>query len=413
MIKDKKLEKIRKAALLMSQFGEKGANKFLSILAEKIKASKKRIIYENRKDVKDAKNKKLPEAFIQRLKIDNHGVEKIVDSINRTMNLKSSVGEIIEKRTLENGVNLQKVRVALGVILIIYEARPEVTIDVAALCIKSGNCAVLKGGKEANQTNNILYKCISEALKEAGYQADAVTFLRDEKRNELYGLLKKSDFIDLVVARGGYGMVKEVQEKAEIPILAHSEGGARIYVHSSADLKMAKKIIINAKISKPAACNCVDTVLVDGKIAKQFVPSVVKKLNTLGVEVFGDETVCNLVDTKRADKDTWSREFLDLEIGLKVVKDIEEAVRFVSKYTNHHTEGIIAGDQSVVNFFSKSIDCAAIFVNCSTRLHDGGIFGMGTEMGIATGKLHARGPVGLAELSTYKWIAAGSGQVRG
>ncbi|MCL4338220.1 glutamate-5-semialdehyde dehydrogenase [Patescibacteria group bacterium] len=411
MIEDSKLKKIREASCL-SQKGEKEADNFLNILAAKIHSSRKKIIEANVLDVRRAKEKNLSRAFTQRLKVGNHGVDGVIESINRTMKLKNGLGEVMEKRKLENGVLLQKVRVPIGVIFVIYEARPEVTVDVAALCIKSGNCAILKGGSEALHTNSALYKCIFESLGETGYPVETISFLPEIKRKNVYSLLRKTNYIDLVVARGGYKMVKDIQEKSKIPVLAHSAGGARIYVDRTADLKMGEKIILNAKISKPAACNSVDTVLVDEKIAKQFVPSIVKGLSSIGVEVFGDEAVCDFAGAKRADKDTWGREFLDLEIGIKVVEGIEEAVRFVSKYTKRHTEGIIAGDQNVVNFFSKSVDCAAIFVNCSTRLHDGGIFGMGTEMGIATGKLHARGPVGLNELTTYKWIASGSGQVR-
>ncbi|MEK7140942.1 MAG: glutamate-5-semialdehyde dehydrogenase, partial [Patescibacteria group bacterium] len=315
----------------------------------------------------------------------------------------AGIGEIIEERTDKNKLFLKKVRTPLGVIAVIYEARPEVTIDVAALCIKSGNAVILKGGSQALETNKTLYACILAALEKTGIDKETVSFISSNSRRTINWLLKKNEYVDLVIARGGYGLVKAVLNQSTIPVLAHAAGGARIYIDASADLSMAEEIILNAKTSKPATCNSLDTIVVHRNIVNKFIDRITNVLEMQHVKVINDQ---------KATEKVWNTEFLGLTVAIKVVKDVKEAVNFINRHSKRHSEGVVAEDKKVIDYFVDSIDAAALFVNCSTRLHDGYVFGLGSEMGISTGKLHARGPVGLKELTTYKWEMYGNGQIR-
>lgn len=391
------LKKIKEAAGALTRATEEQRNKFLHTLSKEVVRREKDILAANMRDVRKAQAQHSPSAFVQRLTLDHKGIEALVKKLASTARLKSGLGACIEKRTRKNLV-LKKVRVPLGVLMVIYEARPEVTIDVAGLCVKSGNAAILKGGSQAAETNAVLCTCIAAALKKAGLPIRAVSCIDPGNRSAVNSLLKRNDVIDLVIARGGYAMVKAVQQQSRIPVLAHASGGARIYVDKSADPAMAEKILVNAKITKPAACNSLDTILVHQKIAKTFVPRITRAMEK------------NHVIVKRAMD--WNTETLSLVVGIKIVKNVDDAVRFIRQHTKGHSEGIIAKDKAVIEYFTKSVDAAAVFVNASTRLHDGFVFGMGSEMGISTSKLHARGPVGLAELTTYTWHAYGTGTIR-
>lgn len=400
-MKNSQLKKIKEASINLSQKSEKEKNRFLECLSRVILERKDEILLANKRDVCLAKDPSAgsgqassEEAFVQRLVLDEKGIEAMIDRIQNLIKLRGPVGITLEEKVLNNGIILKKVSVALGVILVIYESRPEVTVDIAALCIKSGNGVILKGGSEAENTNNALFACIRDALLKSCFSSEMVSHVTNKK--ETLHLLQQNKFIDLVIARGGYEMVKDVQSKSKIPVLAHSVGGARIYVDDSADLKKATKILLNAKTSKPSACNSLDTVLIHKNISKEFTKKLVKQFQSVGVRIVNN----------------WRKEFLGLTVGIKIVEDVDDAVLFVQKYSKKHSEGIIAENKKAIEKFVSSIDSAAVFVNCSTRFHDGFEFGMGTEMGIATGKLHARGPVGLRELTTYKWVAGGKGQIR-
>lgn len=397
MAKKLDFKKIQNAATALASSTDREKNTFLSHLSSELVRHSAAIAAANAKDMKAARAKGLDEAFLQRLKLDEKGVLHLTKELASIARLKSGLGEVIEKRK-EGGLLLTKVRAPLGVLVVIYEARPEVTIDVAALCIKSGNAAILKGGTEALRTNTVLYACIERALVKAGFSKDAVMFIATGDRSVTNALLTRHDAIDLVIARGSYGMVKAVMERSKIPVLAHAAGGARIYVDKSADLNMAEKILVNAKITKPAACNSVDTILVHRAIAKEFIPRITKALEAKRVSV---KTKIN-----------WDTETLGMTVGIKTVSGIDEAVQFIRAHSKKHTEGIIAKNKTVIATFLNSLDAAALFVNASTRLHDGFVFGLGSEMGISTSKLHARGPVGLKELTTYKWHVYGTGNIR-
>ena len=389
------LVQIKKSSIELAQVGNDKKNKFLQILGTILTRNKKKILSANQKDIEEALKKNISYTFIERLKLDKKGIDRILESLRTIQKIKDPVGRILEERRLTNSLLLRKLTVPIGVVLVIYESRPEVTIDVSVLCIKSGNAAILKGGLEASNTNSVLHGCVQEALEKVGLARETVSFI--QARSDIGRLVKKNKYIDLVIARGGYKMVRKIQNRYKIPVLAHSAGGARIYVDQSADLKKAENIIINAKISKPSACNSLDTILVHKDIAQKFLPPLIKKLKLLNVEVR---------------RNNWNKEFLDLIVSIKIVQDVNEAIKFIQKYSKLHTEGIVAKDKKVIKKFIASIDTAALFVNCSTRFHDGGVFGMGAEMGISTGKLHARGPVGLKELTSYKWVVYGYGQIR-
>ncbi len=391
------LTNIQKAASELAVSSDREKNAFLSHLSKELVRHANAIVSANKKDMAAARRKGMNEAFLERLMIDAKGVKHLTKKLASVARLKSGLGEVIEKRK-KGSLLLTKVRAPLGVLAVIYEARPEVTIDVAALCIKSGNAAILKGGTEALRTNAVLYACIQRALTKAGLSKNTVMFIATGDRKITNALLSRHDAIDLVIARGSYGMVKAVMERSKIPVLAHAAGGARIFVDKSADFKMAEKILVNAKITKPAACNSVDTILVHRAIAKEFIPKITRAMEAKGVHV--------------KQKMNWDTETLGLTVGIKIVSGVEEAIAFTRAHSKKHTEGIIAKDKKVIEKFLNSLDAAALFVNASTRLHDGYEFGLGSEMGISTSKLHARGPVGLKELTTYKWQIYGNGNIR-
>ncbi|KKW46274.1 MAG: Gamma-glutamyl phosphate reductase [Candidatus Kaiserbacteria bacterium GW2011_GWA2_58_9] len=404
------LKKTREAAIRLSGSSEKERNAFLRALSAQLAKREKSILRANERDVAAAKKSGLAAAFVERLVFDSRALKLLKAKVRSVENLRSRIGEVMEQRTLRKGLVLKKVRVPLGVMLVIYESRPEVTIDVAALCIKSGNAALLKGGSEAKRTNEALFGCVQDALKKTGLAKETVGLVPN--RDAVKRLLREHESIDLVIARGGYGLVRAVVNESMIPVLAHAEGGARIFVDKSADLTAAEKILLNAKISKPAACNSLDAILVHRAIAVTFVPRMVKRLREAGVRVLGDARARRFARMDAARARDWDKEFLGPTVAIKTVKNAREAIQFINEHTKRHSEGLIARDARVIKEFTDSIDAAALFINASTRLHDGYVFGLGSEMGIAAGKLHARGPVGLQELTTYKWEVYGKGHIR-
>lgn len=388
---------MKKAALELAQKTEREKNTFLRRLALILKKNKELILEANRHDLIRAQRQNISDAFLQRLSLNVRGIDIIIEKLHRMTSLRAGVGEIIERKVVKDNLLLQKIRVPIGVIAIIYESRPEVTIDVAALCVKSGNVAILKGGSEAMQTNKILHKCIVEALQKASFRKETINLVTLTKKGDEIELLKRNDLIDLVIARGSYAMVKAIQQHSSIPVLAHSSGGARIYIDKSADLSIVEKIIINAKITKPAACNSLNTIIIHKDLAGTFLKQICSSLKRQGVAII---------------KDDWKTEFLGMKVSVKIVDNAAEAIKFMNTYGNRHSECIIATNPTVIALATSQVDTAALFINCSPRLHDGYVFGLGSEIGIATGKLHARGPVGLKELTIYKWIAYGKGNIR-
>ncbi|MBI2616760.1 glutamate-5-semialdehyde dehydrogenase [Candidatus Gottesmanbacteria bacterium] len=407
------LQKMCQAQQILSTEGKRRKDLFCESLARNISKKKASIISANVRDWKKAMKKKYDSAFLDRLRLDEEKVDAIVQRIYTVKGLNAGIGSCIERVLLPNGVTLKRIRVPLGVLLFIYESRPEVTIDVVTLAIGSGNACILKAGSESWYTSTLLIDFVKRALFTAGLPQEAVYFIKSKSRRSLYTLLTKTNFIDVVIARGGYAMVQNILKRSRIPVLCHSEGGARIYIDRTGNLEMAKKIVLNAKTSNPSACNSLDTILVHEEISQKFLPELVHLLIGNNITIYGDKTAQKISkEILPATPKTWEEEFLSLAVSIKVVRGVSEALQFISRYTNHHSEGIIAKDKKVIDIFTKSIDAAALFINCSPRLHDGFVFGKGAEVGIATGKLHARGPLGLTDLTTYKWVAYGNGQIR-
>lgn len=381
-------------------------NRILSRIIINLEKNKKKIYDANKLDIEESTKNGMNSAMIQRLKIDDHVFNEMIDGIKTVIKLEEPVHKILEKKKLKNGLLLSKVSVPIGTIMIIYESRPNVTIDVSTLCIKSGNAVILKGGKEAVNSNLALFECIRQALPDKGI----VQYVKD--RETVASLLKRNDSINLIIPRGGKGLVKSVVENSTIPVIKHYEGICNIYVDKKADLKKAIEIIVNAKVQKPSACNAVENLLVHSSIADIFLPIVKKELEAKGVELRGCEETRKVIEIKAATEEDFRTEYLALILSIKIVSSCDEAIDFIAKYSSSHSDAIITEDKKAAGHFLKEVDSAAVYHNASTRFTDGGQFGLGCEMGISTDKLHARGPMGLKELTSYKYLIKGNGHVR-
>ena len=352
-------------------------------------------------------------SLLDRLELSSSRIKAMASGLREVANLPDPVGEVIEGSKRPNGLLITKVRVPLGVVAIIYEARPNVTIDSVGLGIKSGNALILRGSSSAIYSNRVLVDKTKETLSQCGFPPQVVNLLECETHEEVQELLALRDYIDVVIPRGGAGLIKSVIENSQIPVIETGVGNCHVYVDRSADREMAEKIVVNAKTQRPSVCNACETLLVDEEIAPQFLPSVVGALKEKGVEIRGCEKTKELVeDVKLATEEDWYAEYLDLILAVKVVGGIEEAINHINKYGSHHSEAIVTQDYTAARKFLEEVDAAAVYVNASTRFTDGGEFGMGAEIGISTQKLHARGPMGLRELTTIKYMVWGTGQIR-
>ena len=375
-------------------------NEVLKLLAEDILKNKESIISENAKDIAAGKEKNLSPALVDRLLLNEKRIESLANSVLEIAALPDPIGEVVRGVHLPNGIELVSKRVPLGVVLVIYESRPNVTIDVGALCFKSGNVAILRGGSEAIHSNLVL---ITE---------DAVLFVDKTDRAHIVSLLVKDKEIDIVVPRGGEGLISFVTENSKIPVVKHDKGVCNIFVDASADFDKAVNILLNAKTQRPGVCNAVENVVIHKDFPRT--KDLLAALKAKGVELLLDEPLLKLFpEAKKATDEEYALEFLDLRLSFKTVSNIEEAFTFIEKYSSGHSEAILSEDHKSIELFLAQLDSAALFVNCSTRFHDGGEFGFGAEVGISTGKLHVRGPMGLVHLTTTKTILRGDGQVRG
>ncbi len=400
-------------ALATASSGKKNA--VLATLAKKIKSSSTSIINANKKDLIAGKKAGLSKAMLDRLKIDHKRLNAIIHGVEQVAMLNDPIGEIIDGSVRPNGLKLSRIRVPLGVTLIIFESRPNVTVDAAALCIKSGNAAILRGGKEAINTNQALGKCISASLKKEGLPVEGIQVVKYTERELVQQLLAMDKFIDVVIPRGGKELIKAVTEYSKIPVIKHLDGICHIFVDTSANFEMAKNIIINAKTQRPGVCNAVETILIHKDIANDFLPQIVKALRSLKVEVRGDDECLKIIKKpvlKLATAEDWVTEYLDLVVSIAIVNDISEAIYHINNYGSHHSDAIITQNIDSAKQFKLEINSSSVIVNASTRFADGYEYGLGAEIGISTGKLHARGPVGLVGLTTYKWIVEGEGQIR-
>ena len=372
-----------------------------------------RILAENEKDLQAFIEKGGKKTMIDRLKLTKERIADMADGVRKVDLLTSPVGQVFDMTTRPNGLKIGKKRVPLGVIGIIYEARPNVTVDAAALCIKTQNACILRGGSEAINSNSIICDIISEALSSVGYPKDAVQLLRNTDRLVAAELMKMNDYIDVLIPRGGAGLIKTVVNNATIPVIETGTGNCHIYIEKSADFEMAKSIVINAKTSRPSVCNAAESLLVDKEIATEFLPFVAEALTSYGVELRGcEKSVEILKNISSATEDDFYKEYNDLILSVKVVSGTDEAIAHINEHGTGHSEAIVTNDYSKSNMFLDSIDAAAVYVNASTRFTDGFEFGFGAEIGISTQKLHARGPMGLFELTTTKYIIYGNGQIR-
>ncbi len=407
------IKQAKLASYQLVKLSSEDKKQVLLALANCLKIHEKDIIEANQKDIVVAKKHGYSSAFLDRLIVSKNSFMGMIKQLETVAALPDPLDEIIEQRILKNGINLQKKRFPLGVILMIYESRPNVTIDAIGICLKSGNAVVLKGGSEATYTNKMLMKCVYQTLEQMHIDKAAVTFLENTNHREVELLLKRNDLFDVVIPRGNYALTTAVAKKSRIPILYHSSGGARIYIDASADLKKALEICVNAKTNRTGVCNALDMVLVHASVAQEILPTLDSILEQKGFTIRADKQAKKYMShAVLANKEDFHTEFLDNILAVKVVKTTEEAINFIKTYTHGHTEMLAAEDKNVIDMFVAEIDAAGLMINCSSRLHDGGEFGMGAEMGIATGKFHARGPVGIRELTTYKWIAYGNGQIK-
>jgi glutamate-5-semialdehyde dehydrogenase len=405
--------KAREAALKLALLSSKDKNSALKAMASALIKSRAGIIRENARDIKAASQAGLPQAMIDRLLLNEARIGQMADGILDIAALPDPVGQLLEVRKRPNGLRIEKVCVPLGVVAIIYESRPNVTSDCAALCLKSGNAAVLKGGKEAIYSNREIYKVLRSALTDTPVPIEALQFIGSVERAAVCELLKLDQQVDLVVPRGGEGLIRFVAENSTIPVVKHYKGVCHIYVAEKADLSMAADICFNAKVQRPGVCNAMEKMLVDEKIAEKFLPGMIARFQSAGVEIRGDEHVCRMIKgLKKAVARDWQEEYLDLVLAVKVVRGVEEAIDHINTFGSRHSDAIVTRDRRQAEAFLKGVDSACVYVNASTRFTDGNEFGLGAEVGISTDKLHVRGPMGLAGLTTYKYQVYGSGQIR-
>ncbi|MEG1529054.1 MAG: glutamate-5-semialdehyde dehydrogenase [Clostridia bacterium] len=405
----------KSASYKLAGYDTEQKNKMLGAISDALKISENicRIINANAVDINLAKENGRDNTFIDRLSIDNKKIELMIKGLNEVIALPNPVGEIVEHRVLQNGLDLKRVRAPLGAIGIIYEARPNVTVDAAALCIKSGNAVVLRGSKEAINTNRELYRIMHSAIKSLGLADDAVAFIDDESREASKIMLSQSESIDVMIPRGGEGLKHFVLENATMPVIASAGGNCHIYVDKTADQLKAIDIIVNAKVQRPSVCNAAEHLIVDRQIASEFLPKIYEALCLHNVEIVGDKFAKEILpNIEIATEKDFETEFLTYKMSFAVVNGIEEAVSIINKYSTKHSEAILTEDEMAKNYFAKYVDAAAIYFNASTRFTDGFEFGLGAEMGISTQKLHARGPVALKELTSVKYVISGNGQIR-
>ncbi|MGD9118853.1 MAG: glutamate-5-semialdehyde dehydrogenase, partial [Dehalococcoidia bacterium] len=390
-------------------------NQALENIAADLLTHKAAVLAANKKDYDKAQKSGMNAALLDRLMLDESRLEGIAADTRSVAALPDPIGETIESKTLPNGLVIEKRRVPLGVIGAIYESRPNVTVDISALCLKSGNAIILRGGKETINSNLIIVKVIREVCNKAGMPEGCVQFIDNTDRSLVDHLLKMKDIIDLMIPRGGAGLIKTVRDNAAMPVVAGGIGVCHTYVDKSADIDKAVAIVYNAKVQRPTVCNALDTILVHADIAESYLPKMAAELNKAGVELHCDDRSMAVLKADKSLKlvpavaEDWGKEFLALIAAVKVVDSLDEALAHIDKYTSGHSEAILTGDDAAAERFLNEVDAACVYANASTRFTDGSQFGLGAEVGISTQKMHARGPLGLRELTTYKWVIRGTG----
>jgi glutamate-5-semialdehyde dehydrogenase len=373
------------------------------------------VLEANAADLADERAEGLSEALQDRLALSDERIAAMADGVRAVATLDDPIGEELERKRLDSGLDLRKVRVPLGVVAVVYEARPNVTIDCAALTIKSGNAIVLRGSHYAERTNGVLAAIVREALTDAGLPEDAAVLLAGGGHEDLAELATQEDTVDLLIPRGGEGLKNALKSVATVPVIYAAAGNCHVYVHAEADLEMARQIAVNAKTQRPGVCNAAETLLVDAAVAAEFLPAALAELSEAGVELVGDErarAAAGEAEIGAADEADWGSEYLDLKLAVAVVDSLDEAIEHVNRHGTRHSEAIVTRSDDAAARFTAGVDAAVVYTNASTRFTDGFEFGMGAEIGNSTQKLHARGPIGLRELTTYKYVVRGDGQVR-
>lgn len=400
------------ASQILAQASTATKNRALQLASAAIREHREEILSANAMDVTDAKERGLSTALIDRLLLDEKRVEAMAKGIEEIMGLGDPIGTVIAEWTRPNGLRIQRVRVPLGVVGIIYESRPNVTADAGALCLKSGNAVILRGGSESSRSSKVIHACLAEGLEKAGLPPTAIQIVPTTDRAAVGHLLASmSEWIDVVVPRGGKSLVERVQREARVPVIGHLEGNCHVYIHEKADVRMAKDILLNAKLRRTGICGAAETVLIDRSFSDPA--ALVKALLDAGCAVRGDEHIQRLdARVSAANESDWYTEYLDAIIAAKTVAGIDEAVSHIAKYGSAHTESIVTEDSAAADHFLSTVDSAIVLLNASTQFADGGEFGMGAEIGISTDKFHARGPVGVEQLTSYKYVVRGTGQTR-
>ena len=406
-------KRAREAAAVLAGLSSRVKDEALCEMASALEREQEMLMAENRKDLEEAKAQGLSAALIDRLTLNPKRISEMAQGLREVVALPDPVGEVVRMWRRPNGMQVGKVRVPIGVIGIIYESRPNVTADSAALCLKSGNAVFLRGGSEAIHSNLAIASLLSRAGKKAGLPDGALSFVETTDRQAVHEMLKLDAYIDLMIPRGGEALIRTVAENSTIPVIKHDQGLCHTYVDEGADPAMAEAVCFNAKVQRPGTCNAMETLLVHRKAAPDFLPRMIRRFQTAGVEIRGCPKTRTfgegIHEVKEAD---WKTEYLDLILNIKVVEDMDEALQHIRMYGSHHSEAIVTQNHPRAMRFLKDVDAAAVFVNASTRLHDGYQFGLGAEIGISTTRIHARGPMGLEELTTMKFIVLGDGQVR-
>ncbi|HCZ06269.1 MAG: glutamate-5-semialdehyde dehydrogenase [Thermotogota bacterium] len=408
-----KAQRVREAWEILKTCRAQEKNEAILKIAEALDVERKAILEANQRDVEAAKERGVKASLIDRLLLNEKRIDSMIESCEVVVKLKDPVGEIIDSWVREDGLRISRVRVPIGPIGVVYESRPNVTVETSVLAIKSGNSILLRGGSDAINSNKAIVSAMKKALKESRIPESSVEFIESTDRALVGEMIKLEGYLSLIVPRGGYQLINYVRKNATVPVLETGVGNCHIYVDESADLEKAIPVIVNAKVQRPGTCNAAEKLLVHEKIANIFLPRVVKALQEHGVEVRGCEKTQKVVNVKPATAIDWETEYLDLIIAVKVVRDVNEAIEHVKRYSTGHSEAIITENYSNARKFVDSVDAAAVYVNASTRFTDGGQFGFGAEIGISTQRLHARGPVGLRELTTYKYVVLGDYHVRG
>ncbi|MDF3128856.1 glutamate-5-semialdehyde dehydrogenase [Kiritimatiellaeota bacterium B1221] len=406
-------EKAQKASLALAKLSSRKKNNILEAMADELDARRKEIQAANQKDLVEGRKNGLSAAMLDRLELTDERFTSMVKGILDVIALKDPVGDIMSTWVRPNGLEIRKVRVPIGVIGIIFESRPNVTVDAAVLCFKSSNATILRGGKEAIHSNRALALAIQEGGEKKGLPPNAIQLVQTTERSAVKELVQLEGLVDLVIPRGGEGLIRAVVEDARVPVIKHYKGICHIYVDKDVDLPGAVDIVDNAKTQRPGVCNAVETVIVHKDIAEEFLPMLANRLISKKVEIRGDSATCSLIpEASPAKEEDWGEEYLDLILSVKVVDDINGAISHIDQYGSKHSDAILSQSEVAQKQFLQEVDSSTVYVNASTRFTDGNEFGLGAEIGISTDKLHARGPMGLEELTTYKFHVLGTGQIR-